>query len=355
MTQENFDDNDGQENVQENTDNVSDNTNMRGYETLEGFPEIRGYDFDERFDFDRFIESYKNMGIQATNLGMGIDIVNRMIDDDAAIFLSCTSNMVSSGNRDIIRFLTKHKMIQAISISEGGVEEDVIKCLKPFVVGKFDVPGRALFDKSISRIGNIFVPLDRYTYFEEFIEPFLERTYSEGKSRGKPFTPSEFIYELGREVEKLDNKEESILYWAYKNNIPIFCPALTDGTIGNFLYFAVLRHKDLYIDIVGDHKKIIDLVLSCEKTGAILLGGGTPKHYILNANIYRDGLDYAVYITTADEHDASDSGGNPQEAISWAKIKVNAPNVKIQSEASIIFPLLVAATFAKKNIVKQSE
>jgi len=351
MKQENFENNDNDiNNNEKESETTQDNTNIRGYDTLEGFPEIKGYDFDERFDFEKFMESYKNMGVQATNLGIGIDIVNKMIEENVTIFLSCTSNMVSSGNREIIKFLMKHKMIHALSISEGGVEEDVVKCLKPFIVGRFDIPGRTLFDKSISRIGNIFVPIDRYTYFEQFTDPFFDRIYIEykGKRNGKPFTPSEFFYELGREMERLENKEESILYWAYKNDIPVFCPALTDGTIGNFLYVEMIKKKDFYIDIVGDHKKIIDLVLSCEKTGAILLGGGTAKHYILNANIYRDGLDYAVYITTADESDASDSGGNPQEAISWAKIKVNAPNVKIKAEATLIFPLLVAATFKKR-------
>ena len=338
-TEDNYNNNSNQETTQ----------NMRKYDTLEGFPEIRGYDFEEKFDFNKFMESYKNMGIQATNLGVAIDIVNQMIADNAFIFLTCTSNMVSSGNREIIKFLVKHKMIHAISISEGGIEEDIVKCLKPFIVGRFDIPGRVLFDKSISRIGNIFVPVDRYTYFEQFTDPFFDRTYEEYKKRGKPFTPSEFINELGREMERLENREESIVYWAYKNNIPIFCPALTDGTIGNFLYFEIVKRKDFYIDIVNDHKKIIDLVLSCDKAGAIILGGGTAKHYVLNANIYRDGLDYAVYITTADEHDASDSGGDIQEAITWAKIKVNAPNVKVRAEASLVFPLLVASTFAKKE------
>ncbi len=337
MTQDNFED--SEETVQ----------NIGKFDTLDGFPEIHGYDFEKKFNFDKFMESFNNMGIQATHLGAAINIVNQMIDDKSTIFLSCTSNMVSSGNRDIIKFLVKHKMIHAISISEGGIEEDVIKCLRPFIVGRFDIPGRTLFDKNIARIGNIFVPSDRYAYFETFTDPFFDRIYSEYKDRGYPFTPSEFIYELGREMEKLDNKEESILYWAYKNDIPIFCPALTDGTIGNFLYVEMIKHKDFYIDIVGDHKKIIDFVLGCEKTGAILLGGGTPKHYILNANIYRDGLDSAVYITTADESDASDSGGNAQEAISWAKIKVNAPHVKVQAEASLVFPLLVASTFAKHH------
>jgi deoxyhypusine synthase len=95
--------------------------------------------------------------------------------------------------------------------------------------------------------------------------------------------------------------------------------------------------------------KIINLALNSEKTGAIILGGGVAKHYVLNANIFREGLDYAVYITTATEHDASDSGGNQQEAMTWAKIKLNAPNVKVIAEASLVFPLLVAATFAKRH------
>ena len=101
--------------------------------------------------------------------------------------------------------------------------------------------------------------------------------------------------------------------------------------------------------MVGDHEKIVNLALNNEKTAAILLGGGVSKHYILNANIFRDGLDYAVYITTAQEYDASDSGGNPQEAMTWAKLKVDALNVKIRAEATLVFPLIVAATFASKK------
>jgi deoxyhypusine synthase len=321
---------------------------MTRYDTMEGFPEIRGYDFEGKFDFDKFVSSFKYMGIQATNLGMGIDITNQMIDDEAKIFLSCTSNMISSGNREIIRFLVKNRMVHVLSISAGGVEEDVIKSLKPFVIGSFEMSGRALFDKGVGRIGNIFAPFDRYLYFEKFMQPLFDRIYSEQKERERPFTACEFIRELGREMENLENKEDSIVYWAYKNDIPIFCPALTDGSIGDLLHFQKMKRKDFYLDILGDHEKIVNIALNSEKTGAILLGGGVSKHYVLNANIFREGLDYAVYINTAQEYDASDSGGNPQEAMSWAKIKVNAPNVKIRAEASLVFPILVAATFKKK-------
>jgi deoxyhypusine synthase len=318
---------------------------MRRYESLEGFPEIKGYDFEKEFSFDEFIDSFKSTGIQAANLGKAIEITNQMIDDKAFIFLSFTSNMISSGLREIIRFLVKHKYVHALSTTAGGVEEDIIKCLKPFVSGTFDIPGRMLLEKGVGRIGNIFAPYDRYLYFEKFMSPFFERIYKGYKKRKKPYAPSEFIHELGREI----NNEESVLYWAYKNNIPVFCPALVDGSIGDLLHFQKMSKKDFYIDIVGDQTKIINLALNNDKAGAIVLGGGVAKHYVFNANIFRDGLDYAVYITTATEHDASDSGGNPQEAITWAKIKANAPNIKVLTEASIAFPLLVAATFAKRH------
>lgn len=321
---------------------------MRRYESLEGFPEIKGYDFEKEFNFEEFMDSYKSMGIQGTNLGHAIDIIKGMIEDNAFIFLSATSNMVSSGNREIIKYLVKHKKIHTLVMSAGAVEEDIIKCFKPFVIGGFDIAGRALFDKGVGRIGNIFAPYDRYLYFEKFMNPFFNRIYGE-MQKGKIFTPSELIKEIGREIEKEEKHEESILYWAFKNNIPVFSPALTDGSLGDLMHFQKQKRKDFIIDMVGDHTKIVNIALNQEKTGAILLGGGVSKHYILNANIFRDGLDYAVYITTAQEYDASDSGGNPQEAMTWAKLKVDAPNVKIRAEASIVFPLVVAETFAKKR------
>ena len=100
--------------------------------------------------------------------------------------------------------------------------------------------------------------------------------------------------------------------------------------------------------MAADHIKLIDYTINCEKTGALILGGGISKHYTLLANIFKEGFDYAVQISTSDYHDASDSGGNQEEAITWAKIKPHAPRAKVHCDASIAFPLLVAGTFAKK-------
>lgn len=315
--------------------------NVRQWETLDDWTQIRGYDFEKEFDFGEFLGSYATMGIQASNLSKGIEIVKEMRSENATVFLSATSNMISSGCRELIRYLVKHRHVHCLVLAAGGIEEDVIKSLRPFVLGHFDVPGRMLFHKGIGRIGNIFAPYDRYLHFEKFMQPVFDRLYSAQKERGRPHTPSEFIHEHGLAVDN----EDSVLHWAARNDIPVFCPAFTDGGLGDLLHFQRMKRPDFYVDVAGDHHELVKFVLAREKTGAIILGGGAQKHYVLNANIFREGLDYAVYVTTAVEHDASDSGGNPEEAVTWAKIRVDGQAVKIWCEASIAFPLLVAGAF----------
>lgn len=313
--------------------------------TLEGHPEIKGYDFDQGFNFKEFLEAYSWMGFQGTHLAEGIEIIKAMRRENATIFLAYTSNQVSSGNREIIRYLAKHKKVGVLVTSAGGVEEDIIKCLKPFVMGKFDVSGRMLFENGINRTGNIFVPNDRFAMFDDFMQKFFERIYKMQKETGKFFCPKDMIRELGIEI----NDENSILYWAAKNDIPVFCPGIIDGSFGDLVYFFKQSHPDFIIDVAKEMKDMVDLVLNSEKTGAVILGGGISKHFTLNANIFKEGLDYAVYVNTAQEFDGSDSGARVEEAITWGKIKANAPNVKIHCDATIAFPLLVAGAFIDLN------
>jgi deoxyhypusine synthase len=150
------------------------------------------------------------------------------------------------------------------------------------------------------------------------------------------------------EKKEYDEKN-SYLYWAYKNDIPVYSPGIIDGAIGDIAYYFRKEHPGFVIDPVSDHVKLVDYIINCKKTAGLILGGGISKHYMLNSQIFKEGFDYSVYITTASPHDASDSGGNQEEAITWAKIKPNAPRVKVNAEASIVFPLLVAASFAKEN------
>jgi deoxyhypusine synthase len=99
------------------------------------------------------------------------------------------------------------------------------------------------------------------------------------------------------------NHPDSIYYWAYKNNIPVFCPALTDGSLGDMIYFHSYKNPGLVLDLAGDIRAINDEAVHAKKTGMLILGGGVVKHHICNANLMRNGADFAVYVNTGQEFD----------------------------------------------------
>jgi len=301
---------------------------------------IKGYNFNKNLDMKEFIDSYKSTGFQASHLGKAIEIARKMRKDKVTIFLGYTSNMISSGVRESILHLVKNRMVHAIVTTAGGVEEDIIKTLKPFILGDFRLDGAELRRKGINRIGNILVPNDRYIEFEKIFMPLLKQLYKEQEETGKVATPSEICRRLGELGD-----ETSVLYWAAKNRIPVFCPALIDGSIGDMIFFFKSEHPDFKLDVADDLTKFTDMVLDAKETGAIILGGSVPKHHIMNANMMREGTKYTIYINTAIEADGSDSGALPEEAMSWGKQSMNADYVKIQADATIVFPLLVAGAF----------
>jgi deoxyhypusine synthase len=311
--------------------------------------EVKGPDFDEDVNLKDIIERFKSTGAQASHLTKAIEIIRKMREEKVRIFLGYTSNMVTTGNREIIRYLVKNRLVDVLVTTTGGIEEDFIKTIKPFILGDFRVNGADLRERGINRAGNIFIPNDRYIAFEKFFQPVLSRFLEKQKSSGETATPSEMIDYMGSQIDD----ESSIYHWAHKNNIPVFCPAFMDGAVGDNVYFfnfdKIGEKKDLKIDMAKDHHKLIELVMGAEETGMILLGGGVMKHTICNANMMREGAKYTVYINTAPEYDGSDSGALPEEAKSWGKIQAGGETVKVFGDATIIFPLIVAGAFVDEK------
>ena len=281
----------------------------------------------------------------------------------ATIYLGYTSNLISSGLRDVLRFLVQHKFVDAIVTTGGGIEEDLMKCFTPTFIGDFDLNGAMLRSQGMNRIGNTLVPNNNYVVFEKWITPILDKMLIEqNEARLKYYTnpieinsdtdpshywywtPSKIISRLGKEV----NHPDSVYYWAHKNNIPVYCPAITDGSIGDMIFFHSFNKPGLIIDLVADIRAINLSAMKSKKTGMVILGGGVVKHHICNANLMRNGSDFSVFINTAQEFDGSDAGAKPDEAVSWGKIKIGAKPVKVHADATIVFPLIVSQTFAKR-------
>ncbi|KAJ8959491.1 hypothetical protein NQ318_022188 [Aromia moschata] len=304
---------------------------------------VTGYDWNQGLDYNKLLNSYVHTGFQATNFGLAVNEINKMIEcrklpipkekyiDDEDEFTAVKNNF-------------QNNMIDCIVTTAGGIEEDFIKCLAPTFLGDFTLEGKMLRERGINRIGNLLVPNDNYCSFEHWIMPILDEMLKEQKM-GK------LIERLGKEI----NCEDSIYYWTAKNKIPVFCPALTDGSIGDMMFLHSFRNPGLVLDIISDLRRLNLMAMKAVNTGMIILGGGVIKHHICNANLMRNGAEFTVYVNTASEFDGSDSGARPDEAKSWGKIKSDATPVKIYADASLVFPLLVAQTFAKnlrKNKVK---
>lgn len=328
---------------------------------------VQGPNFDTPLSLLQFLQSYERIGFQANSLGRAIDIVNKMrkwrlsdepLSEDESdeymhpdvraqtrcnIFLGYTSNLVSSGLREVILHLVKHKHVAVLVTTAGGIEEDLIKCLGKTYLADFNLDGADLRRRGMNRIGNLVVPNDNYCKFEDWLMPILDSMLAEQKQDGIVWTPSSFIRRLGKEI----NNEESIYYWAYKNDIPVYCPALTDGSIGDMIYFHSFRCPGFTLDIVRDICDLNEHSRTSRKAGMIVLGGGVCKHQVANAMLIRNGADFSVYINTGQEFDGSDSGARPDEAVSWGKIRANAESVKVYADATLVFPMLVAATFAQ--------
>jgi len=333
------------DNKKPNIEKIGRKNVLRGSDEIEGL-DVKGYNFSKGTDYEKLIDSYLTTGFQATHFAKALDIINKMINEKCTIYLGYTSNLVTSGLRDIFRYLAENKKIEVIVTTAGGIEEDFIKCLGSFKIGKFSASGELLREKGINRTGNIFVPNSRYCKFEDFINPVLKKLHEEQKETGKIISVSEFIKELGKEI----NNKESIYYWCWKNNIQVYCPAITDGSLGDMIHFFMYEHPDFKIDIASDIHKLNEFTITRKKTGIILLGSGIMKHHICNANMMRNGADYSVYINTGEEWDGADCNARPDEAVSWGKIKSGknkGESIKVFGDATILFPLIVARTFAK--------
>ncbi len=306
---------------------------------------VKGFDPSPSMSVSDLVSAYSTLGFQASSLGKAAQVVQRMQQEKATVFFSFTSNMVSSGLREIFAALCREKMVDCIITSTGSVEEDYMKASQPFLLGSFTADDEEVKANGMNRIGNILVKDEQYAAFERQHLSFMEKMYE--KNDGK-MCMSSYVSELGATL----SDENSILYWCSKNKIPIFLPGPLDGAMGDHFYYFNKQNwkKPFVIDAAEEVRRFYDIMLGAEKTGGIILGGGIAKHHLIGAAILRNGLDYAVYLSTGTEYDGSLSGARPREAVSWNKLKSEENSAFVEGDATLTFPILAAAMVTNKKL-----
>lgn len=286
-------------------------------------------------------EFYKSGGFSAKKVADGVDILERMVHEkDCVKFLSFPACIISTGTRGVIKELVKRKLVDVIITTTGTLDHDLARVWKDYYHGSFMADDTKLHQQGINRLGNIFIPLECYgTILEKKMQPILEELY---KTQQK-WSTKELVWEFGKRLEKEKNGKDSLMYWAWKNKIPLFIPGIMDGAFGSQLWMYYQEHRDLTIDLFKDEQDLSDIVFDAKKTGALIIGGGISKHHVIWWNQFCNGLSHAVYLTTAVEYDGSLSGAQTREAISWGKIAEKADNVTIEGDATVLLPLMISA------------
>ncbi len=283
-------------------------------------------------------------------------LVEALKDPEVTVLMSFTANLVATGLRSIISDFVRRGFVDVIITTAGTLDHDIaLSCGAEYFSHSFDVDDVYLREKGYHRIGNILVRVEHYgPLIEKFMHRFLNKLVNE--ENVTYIGVRELIYRAGKYIED----SYSIIRTCHDVRVPIYVPGFVDGAFGtSILTFNELQRSRgkprLVIDVLIDEKELMDIIYESKKLLGIVIGGGISKHHLIWWSQFKDGLDYAIYITTAVEWDGSLSGARPREAISWHKIKPTARTAFVYSDATVVVPILFSYVVTKlKNREKRT-
>jgi len=287
----------------------------------------------------------ERVSFQGRNLAIARRIWERMLASDATIFLGIAGALSAGGMRLVIAHLIDQRYIDCLVSTGANLYHDLHETRgRRHFMATPGVDDAALAAERIDRVYDTLASEDEFCKNDEWIASFalkLER---------RAYTTRECLYKLGEHLWK-ETEHHGILTAAYRANIPVFCPAIADSSIGMGLSQA--RHRDAaagQIDTIGDIIESANIVIRRPSTASIVLGGGTPKNFINQASVQAEFYDdrvsghrFAIQIVTDVPHFGGASGSSLEEAQSWGKLSIESEKVTVQADVTVALPLLATA------------
>ncbi len=288
------------------------------------------------------VEEMKSTGVLgAGKIGEACELVAEMFDNpEYTVFLTLSGALVPAGFRQVIHDLIENEYVDVVVTTGANMVHDMVEALGyKHLVGSFQAEDRKLRRENIGRIGDIYIEQKAFQALEKWLYETIEAIPEDKRQR---VSGAELLHEIGMRIKD----KNSILAVAARKDVPIIVPAFIDSIAG-FQLWMIGQEKTLRFDPFLDTKVLMDRVYDAKKVGIIILGGGVPKHFALFANTFRDGVDAAVQITMDRPEPGGLSGASLDEAISWGKVKPKGRAVTVICDATIAFPLIVAAALER--------
>ncbi|CAJ37920.1 deoxyhypusine synthase [Methanocella arvoryzae] len=303
---------------------------------------IRHADIHGTMTVNQLVRQMEGCAFGAGRIGAACDILEEMQAEDVTKFLGLSGAMVPAGMRKIISDMIRDGYIDVLVTTGANMVHDVIEG-----IGCCHEKGSATADdmelkkQHINRIYDVYLNED---YFGD-LEDKMQQIYG-SLDPAKTYSIRELMSEIGKNIEDKD----SILRAAYDCNVPVYCPAIQDSVLGLQAWLFKQANK-LNVDVFADMRNFMDTCYEAKRTGAVLLGGGVPKNYILQSMLVtpRGGFDYVIQITMDRAETGGLSGATLDEARSWGKVGDNAKAVQVICDTTIALPLMLAAVSERKG------
>ena len=282
--------------------------------------------------------------MQGGRVGRAAEIVAEMFSDPSyTVFITLSGPLVPGGMRVILRDLIRDGYVDAVMTNGANMVHDIVESMgRTHYIGTTNVDDEKLYEEGYNRAYDIFIENDTFVDIESYVGKLID-DIPEEKRDG--IAIHEFLHEIGARI----TDEESVLKAAADKNIPIFSPGFLDCMLGIPLWLYS-KQKKMVFDPLKDFDLLGDMVFDAEKSGAIILGGGTPKHHTQYMHTLRDGLDAAIQLSSARVEDGSLSGAPLRESITWGKLRkgqLEEKTATIFGEVTSLFPFIIAAALEK--------
>ena len=308
-------------------------------------PPVKPFMVEPGLTGEQILDRMAGISFQGRNLATAHRVWKKMLADDCLIFLGVAGALSAGGLRLILAHLITHSYIDCIVSTGANLYHDLHECRgRHHFQGSPEADDRALQAAHIDRVYDTLMDEDEFIDNDNWIATFSESLVK------RPYTSREFLYRLGEHLWN-ETERDGILTAAYRANVPIFCPAIADSSIGMGLSQGRQSIPGIgQIDVIGDIVESANLVIRKRRTASVVLGGGTPKNFINQASVqaefYSSGIgghSYALQIVADVPHFGGASGSTLTEARSWGKVAADADQVTVNADATLALPLLTTA------------
>lgn len=302
------------------------------------FSRMKQVDIRPNMTTVELLDAMKNGGFTCRKVALATDLLEQMIQDDGCtLFVGLAGALIPGGMRKILRIMIEKNMVNCIVTTGANISHDLLETSGgSHYHGSEHLNDDKLNEMQMSRIFSTLIPYESFVKFEAMAQKILKNIPDQRMSS------QQFLFELGRYVDD----PQSIVRAAFLKKVPIFSPSFVDSMLG-VQAWLFSQTTPFYIDVLKDHSEFTKIVYETERMGALFLGGGVPKHFIMNGSQLHSGLSYAIQITMDRPEHGGVSGASVKEAISWGKVASKAKWIDITSDVTLVLPLMVSGVLSR--------